>query len=319
MALTFEPIINQQSQPAQPTQTFKDERVIDSYKNGANRIEQARQAALSNMSQSGTNVNEQPAAPAAPTDSQSVSLSPEATAQARREQTFRRQQAELKAAQDALVKERAEIAELRDLKTKLQAKDFSGVESQVDYEAYTNYLIEKSAQVSPEQAEIQKLKAEIEAVKKSQSDVQNTRIMASIQAVVDANPALSSIKELKAYGHVKQHIEDTREQDGVELSPEQAAAEVEEALLEAARQWTSLSKLRTAPQQPVPQTPATQVAPRPSAPVKEPPRTITNQMNATGEVKAARPPLDSFPPRERLAEARRRAIEDLEKQRLGIL
>ena len=103
----------------------------------------------------------------------------------------------------------------------------------VPYDDYTNYLIEKGASSSPEQQEIKQLRNEIEELKGAQKTDLDKRYEAAVaqrrtavQALVDSNPDFSSVKEMKAHEHVVQHILDTWEEDGVELTPEEAAREV---------------------------------------------------------------------------------------------
>lgn len=244
---------------------------------------------------------------------ETATLSPAAAALARKEQRFRQQQQELKAQQTALEAERAEIAELRAMKQGIAQKDYSVLEKIVPYDDYTNFLIERDAGASPEQQRVAKLEADMEAFKKAQQDDVSKRFDAAVSErrnavtqLVQASPEFSAIKELGAEEAVLQHILDTWENDSVDLTVEQAAKEVEELLLEKAKRWTSLSKLK--PEQPA----TTTVEKTQLPPLKPTVKTLTNNMAATGEPQKR--PVKSFQgmsDTERYAEARRRAEEKM--------
>lgn len=211
-----------------------------------------------------------------------LTLSPAAAALARREQKFRHQQAELKTHQEALATERQEIAELKALKGKLAAKDFSGIESLVSYDDYTNYLIEKSGTSTPEQQEIKSLREDVKKLTDAQkTDIDKrfeaavTQRRTAVQALVESNSEFMSIKKMDAVEHVVQHILDTWEDEQVELSPEQAAKEVKEILLEQANRWSSILESKEAKQ-------TEEKKPLPS--LKPGLKTITNTMTATGNI-----------------------------------
>ncbi len=186
------------------------------------------------------------------TSQSTVTLSSQATAIARMEQKVRKQEQALKADKAKLDAERAEVAQLKELKTKLAAKDYSALEAEgVTYEEYTNYKLNQGADETPEIQAIRKLEAEIKSLKTSQEDATTKQYDATIgqyrndiKALVSKDPTYSSVKELKAEEHVLQHILDTFEQDGEVLSVEQAAQEVEDQLIEDAERMAGLSKLK---------------------------------------------------------------------------
>lgn len=236
---------------------------------------------------------------------ESVPLSPAAAALARKEQKFRKDQQRLKAETDSLATERAEIAELKALKAKLQAKDYSAVESLVSYDDYTNYLIEKGAAATPEQAEIKKLSGEVDALRTAQQKDVEVRYEAAVAQRREAVTKLTaegadyaSIRGMKAQEHVVQHILDTWETDGIELSVEQAAKEVEEVIREKAQEWAKL----------VPPAPAAEpVRAKELPPLKPSVKTLTNAMVA-GDPTQIRRSFDGMSDSQRYAEARRRAL-----------
>ena len=305
--MSYEKVAISESASALPTIapiTMREDRVVDPY-------ERAARANKSPIGQS--DINSGSSAPAEPgIPAESVTLSPQMAALARKEQKFRQEQQKLKADSEAIAKERAEIAELKALKAKLDAKDYSGIEGQVDYEAYTNYLIEKQSGSSPEQQALKALAEKVELVEKSQKDDVSKRFEAAVNerrkavvSLVETNEEYSSIKEMKAQETVVQHILDTWEHDNIDLSPEQAAKEVEEILVEKANKWASLTKLKAS---------GLQVDDKKSLPPLKPAiKTITNNMTAQGEIKRPVKSFHNMTDGERYAEARRRAEEKLSK------
>jgi hypothetical protein len=219
---------------------------------------------------------------------ESATLSPQMAALARKEAKYRQELSELNKQKSQLEAERKEIEELKSLKEKLQKKDYSGLKDFVSYEEYTNYLLSEQQNADPAQQAIQNLKAEVEALKNSQqSDIEKrfeeavNHRRSSVKQIVASNPDFVTIKELGQEEAVVQHILDTFEQDSVELTPEEAAKEVEEILLEQAKQWLSLSKVKPKEE------------PKVEAPKTEAPKvkTLTNSMQAMGEIKRIPKPL----------------------------
>lgn len=250
------------------------------------------------------------------TTEETVHLSPQVAALARKEQRFRREEQALKERVRTLDAEKAEIAELKALKTKLEAKDFSGIEDLVKYDDYTKYLIEKESNLSPEQQALKALASEVDGLKKSQKEDVEKRFESAVQdrrkavtALVETDEAYSSIKELKMQEAVVQHILDTWEHDSIDLSPEEAAREVEQELIDRAGKWSALSKLKAKVE-------PTADEKKQLPPLKPQIKTLTNNMAATGEVKRPVKSFQFMSDTERYAEARRRAEERL-KQKVG--
>lgn len=240
-----------------------------------------------------------------------VTLSPQVAALARREQKFRQQQQELAAQKKTLEAEKAEIAQLKAMKEKLAAKDYSGLEGLVDYEAYTDYSIKKLNGTDPNQEALKKLETEMEGMKKTQQDSLNKQYEAAVnqrrvavKELVETKEDFSRIKGMGLQEAVVQHILDTFENDSLELSPEQAAKEVEELLLEKANQWAKFSSLKTSPEPD---------EKKQLPPLKQGLKTITNQVT-TGEINRPAKSFQHMSDQERWAEARRRAEERLQKQ-----
>lgn len=301
-------LITESPTPTQSQPQMREERVISPYADNT-RLAKAQEAVGQRNIDSGAVKGAEEAVPPAET----VTLSPQMAALARKEQRFRREQQDLKARATALDAERAEIAELKALKAKLAAKDFSGIEDLVKYDDYTNYLIEKTSGSTPEQEAVRKLAAEVDGIKKSHSEDVSKRFEAAINErrkavtqLVESNEEYSSIKELKLQEAVVQHILDTWENDGIDLSPEEAAKEVEKELIERAGKWTALSKLK-------PKEDATAEL-KQLPPLKPQIKTLTNNMSVSGEVKRPVKSLQFMTQEERYAEARRRAEEKLKAQ-----
>jgi hypothetical protein len=228
---------------------------------------------------------------------------------ARKEAKYKDQLAASERARAQADAELQALAELKSFKEKLAKKDYSELSQLVNYEEYTNFLIEQAGASDPAKAELNALKAEVASLKdtqKSEIDKLFDRVVSErrseVKQIVSSNPELSTIKELGEEEAVVQHILDTYEADGIELTVAQAAKEVEEALLEQARTWTSLSKLKPK---------------EAAAPVQASPKvtTLTNDMQATGEIKRISKPLREISNiADRLREARLRLAEKQAKR-----
>lgn len=267
-----------------------------------------------------------PVAEASPVQAEATPVEapkPEPTAEqifARREARYKEQLAALEQAKAQLEAQVQAASEGKSLKEKLAKKDYSELSQLVNYEDYTNYLIEQAGAADPAKAELNALKAEVASLKDNQkSDIDRLfdRVVSErrneVKQLVGSNPDLSTIKELGQEEAVVQHILDTYEADGVELTVEEAAKEVEEGLLEQAKQWTSLSKLAKRTSQEVqPKEAAAPVTAQKPAPKVT---TLTNDMQATGEIKRISKPLREISNiADRLREARLR-LADKQAQR----
>lgn len=234
-----------------------------------------------------------------------VTLSPQLTALARKEAKIRQQEQALKADREAIAAERLEIAELRELKTKLAAKDYSGIENLVQYDEYTNYLLNKAEGNRPETEAIKKLEDEIKAIKTTQETTVTKQYEATIaqyerdiKNAVESNPEYSSIKERNAEKHVLQHILDTFNEEGEVLTVDQAAKEIEEFILEEALAMQKLSKVQkqTAPK----------IEEKRLPPPKSGLRTLTNQV-VQGSSSTPKNQFQHLSMKERIVEAAKRS------------
>jgi hypothetical protein len=315
MAYTTEVIVNPNNPvSAQPSPQMREERVVDPY---SSRAKAAKiEAVQAKVGQSGINSAQEskPVEETTGTPEETVTLSPQMAALARKEQRFRQREQAIKDREIALEARNVKLAKLEAMETKLAAKDYSGIEELVKYDEYTNYLIEKESNLSPEQLAVKKLADEVEALKASQKDDVAKRFDAAVQErrkavteLVATKPEFSKIKKAKAEEAVVKHILDTWENDNEELSVEQAAKEVEEILTERAQSWKAL--LEDEPSVQSVDDGEKKILP----PLKPQIKTLTNNMAASSEIKRPLKSFSNMSDAERYAEARRRADEKLKQ------
>lgn len=248
-----------------------------------------------------------PAAASAPTE-ESVRLSPQLSALARKEQAFRQREQAFKAkeAEYLAFKEKAE--KFDQLSSKMGAKDFSEAEKLgLNYDEYTKYKLAQSDGEDPTLQKIASLEQQLADLKKGQeeNDTQSFEELKKeyrkeIATAVSSNPEFSSIKELgeEAQKAVLTLILDSFEEDSLELTVEQACKDVETALVEQGKKYSSLTKLKPAPAAEDVQLPP----PRTSA------STLTNNMLPPSGNQGPQKSLQHLSEAERYAEARRRVL-----------
>lgn len=301
MSYTREAISDTPTPTAMPA-IMKDDVVIDPYSRSRPKTP------IGQADKSGTTaVETKPAA-------ETVTLSPQVAALARKEQKFRQQEQALKDREAALEAKSAKIAKLEAMEAKLAAKDYSGLdEVGVDYNEYSQYQINKLNGSDPTQEAIKKLEAKLESVEKANQDnvskqfeaAVNERRLAVKQLVETSSDKYPGITKLKQQEAVVQHILDTWEHDSKELSIEDATREVEEILVEKAKQWASVLDIKA---------PEAADQKKQLPPLKSGLKTITNQVTS-GELKKPAKSFQGMSDSERYAEARRRAEEKLQQQK----
>ena len=238
---------------------------------------------------------------------ESVTLSKEISAIARKEQAYRLREQKLKARERELELKLKDADAFDSIRKRFKEKDFSAAdELGMTYEEYTQYLLKKQEGAKPEDERYRKLETELERLKRQQEE--------STQKEYEANQALwkaeiakltsegdeyASIRELKAEHLVLQHVNDSFEEDGIELTAEEAAKEIEEALIARAQKFASLTKLKAREPEPEPK-------PVLGAP-KSSPKTITQSMTVTSKVPPPKP-LHLMSESEQWEEARRRYL-----------
>lgn len=254
-----------------------------------------------NVKQPDTTEAAVPAEPAAPEES--VTLSPQISALARKEQAQRQRERALMQREKALEARLADAEKYQQLKTKVAAKDYSAAEELgLTHEQYTQYVLEKQAGEDPVEQRYRKVESELEQLKKNQEEQTVQEYQANqglwkqeIAKVVDGNEEFSTIKELGAHAAVLKHINDSFDEDGVELTAEQAAKEIEEALFARAEKLASVSKIKK----------KFEAEPKVLGAPKASPKTITQNMTVTSE-KSKSKPFHLMSESEQIAEAIRR-------------
>lgn len=236
-----------------------------------------------------------------PLQEESVTLSPKLTAIARREQAQRQREIQFKQKEKELADRLAKADKFEAIQKKLEAKDYSAAdELGLKYEEYTDHLVKRQEAKNPEAERVSKVEQELAQFKKEREEQTVRDYQANqslwkqeISRVVNSSEDFSSIKELKAEDLVLQHINDSFEEDNIELSAEQAAKEIEEAILERAQKVASLTKLQK----------------RAGAPRQlGAPKTITQNMTVSSQ-KPVKKPFHLMSESEQIAEAIRRVQE----------
>lgn len=254
---------------------------------------------------------------ASPSPEESVTLSPKVSAIARREQAQRQREASLKQREADLADKLARAEKFDKLQERIAAKDYGAAEELgLTYEEYTNHLVAKQAEKNPQEERTLKLERELADFKKSQEEQVQRDYEANqklwkqeISKVVTADEELSNFeKRAKENGLLEenvsftdlilQHINDSFEEDDVELSAEDAAKEIKEALMGTAKKFSAILGNVTF-----------------EAPAKRlgAPKTITQNMTVSSQA-PVRKPFHLMSDSEQIAEAFRRVQEAKNKR-----
>jgi hypothetical protein len=252
--------------------------------------------------------NETAAPEASGTTEESVKLSPQISALARKEQAFRQREIALKQREKDLELDLASAREFKELKEKLSAKDFSQAEKLgLNYDEYVKYKIDQVNGEDPNAQALKKLEGEIESLKKGQEESAQQEFEETVLAYKKEilaqtanNPEFAGIKKLGAEQHVLQLILDSWEEDGIELSVQDACKDVVTWLK---AQSDTLGEVFKPVEEPKKLPP-----PRPGV------KTLTNDMRVTGKEAAPQVPLHKLSEAERFAEARRRVMARRQQQ-----
>ncbi len=245
-----------------------------------------------------------------PPAEESVRLSPKISAIARKEQAQRQREMALRQREKALEAKLADADKYAQLKTKIASKDYSAAdELGMTHEEYTKYLLDKQAGEDPGEQRYRKIEEEISQFKKNQEEQTAREYQANqtlwkqeISKVVTDNEAFSTIKELGAEAAVLQHINDSFNEDGIELTAEQAAQEIEDALVERAEKFAGISKIKNKVSEA-----------KVLGPPKSTPKTITQNMTVSSG-KPSTKPFHLMSESEQIAEAFRR-VQAAKQQR----
>lgn len=260
-----------------------------------------------NGNQPVTNRSDSAAVSAIPEES--VKLSPQLSALARKEQAFRQREQALAQREKDLEAKLAEAEQYGQLKTKMASKDYSEAEKLgLNYEEYVQYKLKQSEGEDPNAAKFKSIEEELKAMKKGQEEKANqeyeetvSEYRKEIASLIASNPDFSSVKELKREDAVLQLILDSWEEDGEELSVEQAAKDIEDFLIDQGKKFSNLPKLKPVEEE------------RKLPPPKPSVKTLTNQMQPTANSQPQKS-LQHLSESERYAEARRRVMARRQQQ-----
>lgn len=239
-----------------------------------------------------------------PPPEESIRLAPKLSALARKEQEQRRKEQAFSQRERAFAEKLAKADKFEQLQAKIAAKDYSAAdELGLTYDEYTKYLIDKQSSSNPEEQRYRSLEERQKALETAQEEQtvkeyqQNQALWkAEISKVVDENPEFSTIKELGLQNVVLQHVNDSFDEDNVELTVEQAAKEIEDALVQRAEKFASVSKIKNKFQE----------APKVMGPPKTSAKTITQNMTVTSKTTPATKPFHMMSETEQWEEATRR-------------
>lgn len=269
-----------------------------------------------------TNLNQPATSEGAPgvdssTPAESVRLSPQLTALARKEQAYRQREQALKAREKEIEDKLADADKYSQLKSKFSAKDFSEAEELgLSYDQYTEYVINKQAGEDPEADRLKSIEARIEALNKREEESATQEYE---ETVAEYRKELKTMSESVAdFAKVKKFSEtdgegkvvtgvdialqlilDSWEEDETEVTIEQALKDTETFLEERAKKWAALIEK----DQP------TEAEARNLPPPKVGSRTLTQNMQPSGIEKRPAKSLQHLSESERYAEARRRVEE----------
>ena len=274
---------------------------------GATPEEQFRQPRASVQASTGMEITRQEKPAGQPsttedTDPKAVTLSPQLTALARKQQKLQQEIQAQREREAAFTAKESDYIPKSAFKDKVQ-KDALGAlkELGLDYEELTNLMLAQQQGADP----VKELKAELQSLKASQEQNINKQYDATLKqyraeadSLISQDPkAYHFITKTKNQAAVVQHIVETWEENPEKiLTVEQAAKDIEEFLREQAREAkAALEELDGPPTEPAPQ----KKLPPPS-------RTLTNQAEAA-PAKKTYGQFQHMSMKERIAQAMARA------------
>lgn len=241
------------------------------------------------------------AEPEEPISSQYAVLARKEKALRAREQQFRQREEAIKAREAALNPQKPAFDESKYIsKDKLASDPFSVLsELGLTYDDITNKALNAPTPEQRAQQEyVKKLESRLEALEQGQSKVQKTfeesaqesrkqavtQIRNEAANLVYTDPAFETIKETNSLGDVVELIEKTFDTDGILLTVEEAAQQVEEYLVEEAMKIARIKKIQ---QRLMPKA-ADSIAPQASKPTDQPKqqqlKTLTNSVSASRQL-----------------------------------
>lgn len=238
------------------------------------------------------------------TTAPAVTLSPQLTALARKQQILQREIQAQREKEAQFEATKADYVPRSSFKAKLQENAMEALnELGVNYEELTNLLLNQQQSADPVkklEAEIQNLKTAQEQSVSKQYEATVNQYKSEIQSLIEKNPEFITVKEEKAQEVVLQHILDTFEKDGKILSVEDASKDIEDFLVEEAEGKLKLTKLKAKLSPPV-ETPQKQTLPPPRSGA----RTLTQSVESAPTRTYNQ--MQHMTPKERLAAALARA------------
>lgn len=194
------------------------------------------------------------------TQPQEKALSPQFVALARKEKALRSQSQALKAREDALKAKETEYESNYIPKSKLTERfksDPVGLmqEHGLSYDQLTHLILN---QPSAQDQSLQKLQAELQELRDAQANAAKqseelqkrnyeqavNQIRNEAKLMIASDPSFETIKETGSEEAVVELIKETFDKDGIVMSTEDAAKEVEEYLVEEALKYAQLKKVQ---------------------------------------------------------------------------
>lgn len=238
---------------------------------------------------------------------------------ARQERALRakaqQQDAAFKAKEAALAAREAELAakqpDLSQYIPKDRIKqDFLGVmaEEGVSYDALTQQILNQQPKDPRVEATISRLESKIKALEeqnnanKQSAQEQQTQayqaavkqIRMDVNSLVDSDPNFETIKATRSTKDVVDLITQTYDKDGILLSVEDAAQQVEDYLVEEAMNLTKIGKIKKKLGMTSSTPPKPAATPNKSADTKQPMKTLTNAASSSRQLSARERALLAF-------------------------
>lgn len=247
-------------------------------------------------------------APKAPEPSKEQPLSSQYAQLARKERALRAKAVELKQREDAFKASQTPAQQPPTTANGIPLEEFKKnpwkfmQEAGVTYDQVTKAALDAP---SPEQEMVSSLQAKIEALEEKLNGTENkwketwetnqktqyqqavNQIKSEVTSLVNENPDFETIKATNSVGDVVELIEKTFQEDGVLLSVEEAAKQVETYLEEEAYKLSQLKKIqnRLKPASTtVPAAPAKTAAQTPAQ--QQPSKTLTNAISGSRQMSA---------------------------------
>jgi hypothetical protein len=212
-----------------------------------------------------------------------VTLSPKLTALARKEQKLQQDIQALRDKEAALTAKEKDYIPKSSIKEKMENNAIQALaELGYSYDEITNLVIAQQSKVDPAQEALKKLESKIETMEETQKQNVSKQYEATVNqykkeiaTLIDKDENYSTVKELSKQDAVLEHLIETFNEDGIVLSVDEAAKDIEEFLIEEATKMANLTKIKS------------KLAPPPE-PKKLPPpktglRTLTTQVSSTPE------------------------------------